>query len=140
MKWWCTSIRVLAAPTCAFAGAARAIAGIAPAPSAATPPAKNFRRAGFARDGWQHRQVRKNLSTELALIPSSRFCFGASLALVPAVFQAPTPRISRSPGKPVICGVAIATFADVRFAGGADNRSAGAPPAMHRRDPTDWRR
>jgi len=40
----------------------------------------------------------------------------------------------------VIASVAIATFADARFAGGADNRSAGAPPATHRRDPTGWRR
>src|SRR5215831_18196591 len=132
MKWWCTSIRGLAAPTCAFAGAVRPITGIAPAPSAATPPAKNFRRAGFARDGWQHRQVRKNLVAELALIPSSRFCCDGSLALVPSLFQAPTPRISRSPGEPAICSVAIATFADARFAEGADNRSAGAPPPRQR--------
>src|SRR6516165_8468865 len=110
-------MRALAAPICAAAGAMRPIAGIAPTPSAAMPAAKNFRRAGFARDGWQHRQVRKNFRAELALIPSSRFCYAASLALVPAVFQAPTPRISRSPGEPVICSVAIATFADVRFAG-----------------------
>src|SRR5262249_60532610 len=110
----------------------RRIAGIAAAPSAAMPPAKNFRRAGFARGGWQHRQVRKNLIAELVLIPSSRFCWDASLALVPSLFQGPTPRISRSPGEPVICSVAIATFADVRFAGGADNRSAGAPPPRQR--------
>src|SRR5262245_54174205 len=113
----------------------RPIAGIAPAASAATPPAKNFRRAGFGRDGWQQRQVRKNLSTELALIPSSRFCCGVSLALVPAVFQAPTPRISRSPGEPVICSVAIATFADARLAGDVTID----PPVRRRRGNTSPR-
>src|SRR5215831_11335192 len=129
---------IMASTPCAFAGAVRPITGIAPAPSAATPPAKNFRRAGFARDGWQHRQVRKNLIAELALIPSSRFCCGVSLALVPAVFQAPTPRIGRSPGAPVICSVAIATFADARLAGGADNRSAGATPPRQRIAAIRW--
>jgi len=95
----------------------RPIAGIAPTPSAATLAAKNFRRAGFARDGWQHRQVRKNLTAELALIPSSRFCCGASLALVPALFQAQTPRISRSRASPMSRRKpAIVPTAEERFA------------------------
>src|SRR5262244_2919646 len=102
----------------------RPIAGIAPKPSVATPAAKNFRRAGFARDGWQHRQVRKNLRAELALIPSSRFCYAASLALVPAPFQAhesPQTRARPYGGRAIRAGI------DNRF----DSTSA-----THRPDPT----
>src|SRR5262245_63557446 len=91
----------------------RPIAGIAPTPSAATPAAKNFRRAAFARDGWQHRQVRKNFRAELALIPSSRFCYAASLALVPAPFQAQIPRIRLFTASTVSRRtIAISTIAD----------------------------
>jgi hypothetical protein len=110
----------------------RLIAGIVPTPSAATPAAKNLRRAGFACDGWQHRQVRKNLSAELALIPSSRFCCGASLALVPALFQAPTLCISSSPDEPAICSRRDRDFRRCAIRAGADNRSAGATPPRQR--------
>src|SRR5262245_24339654 len=72
MKRWCTSMRVLAAGVCAAAGATPPIPEIAPRPSAAAPPARNFRRAGL--DGPQHWHVVKNLRrVGLAFIPSSRF-------------------------------------------------------------------
>src|SRR5262249_44870278 len=112
----------------------RPIAGIAPTPSAATLAAKNFRRAGFARDGWQQRQVRKNLAAELALIPSSRFCCGASLALVPAPFQ--TPRISPFPGEPHESPqTRDRPYGGRAIRAGVDNRFDSAA-ATHRRGPT----
>src|SRR5262245_10930013 len=44
MKWWWTSMRVLAG-ACATAGVATPPAAAAPSPSAATPPARKLRRS-----------------------------------------------------------------------------------------------
>src|SRR6185436_8655309 len=57
-------MRVLAAGACAAAGSTRPRLAAAPRPSAATPPARKFRRAGLAGEALgrlQHVQLAKNL-------------------------------------------------------------------------------
>src|SRR5262249_17051073 len=111
-----TSIRVLAAGTCAFAGAMRLIAGMAPNPRAATPAARNVRRAGLARGGSQHGHMRKNLSAELARIPFLAIVVLRAYPWLRPCARPATRRPTTSGRVHERVDVAISSVADARFA------------------------